>query len=128
MKNTVIAIRFSDNDFYNTFYGVLKTLQTASDWVGNETLFASKENLVLVINEISTGIYMSFQNEFRYSNGRSMSEHILYIKEYLKITEANILIGEEVDTYVKENKQVANSEVYIIDFRIQDNNNMIYSF
>jgi hypothetical protein len=103
-----IAIIFSDNDFYNCFYGVLQTINLADKWCSLEHL--TKEQWATCINEIAYGSYLLFQNRFEYGD-ESQGK---YLKEkYLRVTPDMILLGDEVDEYVK-NTEWNNSETFIL--------------
>lgn len=92
-----LIIKFPDNDYYNTFYGVLSTLKCASKW--NEKYPKDKEALCIVINSIIYGCYLLFQ--------KSDYEH-LSTKEYLKISINDILIDDEVEQFLssKESENI----------------------
>jgi len=110
-----IAIKFGDNDFYNTFYGVLETIKNAKKW--NSSLTEDKEELCKIINEISYGIYLAYQNPFPNEN----------IKEYLKIKPKQLLINEEVTKYLTETEW-DNSDTYVFDSDLDfENNTPIFS-
>ena len=94
-----IAIKFGDNDFYNCFTGVLKTLLEAKKWYSE--LPTDKEKLSIIINEISYGCYLLFQNQFEYGKEYTTKTIDITLKEYLKISPKNILLNEEVDEYFK---------------------------
>ena len=105
-----IAIKFGDNDFYNCFYGILETIKNAECW--NNNITRDKEKLCKIINQISYGIYLLYQNSFEYNEEKdgNLCERT---KNYLQITSDKILIDEEVDTYLKEINW-DNSETFIL--------------
>lgn len=120
-----IAIKFWDNDFYNCFTGVLQTLLAAHRW---NKLPSNKEHLAKMINEISYGCYLLFQNQFEYNEEKS-GEPNDKIREYLKIKPENILIDKEVDDYINDNRSFSNGETFILDLYIDyPGNNPIYTF
>lgn len=119
-----IAIKFGDNDFYNCFYGVLETIKNAREW--NKKVTEDKELLCKIINEISYGTYLLYQNSFEYDKEKS-GELCERTKKYLQITPAQILLNEEVTEYLKENNW-GNSETYIFNSDLDyENNNPIFS-
>ncbi len=106
-----IAIKFGDNDFFNCFYGILETIKNAREW-NNETT-ECKDELCKIINEISYGIYLLYQNSFKY-NKESTGESCEDTKNYLKIKPEQILINKEVDAYLLLNDW-DNGETFIFD-------------
>jgi hypothetical protein len=119
-----IAIKFGDNDFYNCFTGVLKTLLEAYKW--NDRLPIKKAELCKAINEISYGCYLLFQNQFSYNEEKS-GELCQRTKDYLQIKPSQILINEEVDAYIKSDAFM-NSETFILDTDLDyEGNNPIYT-
>jgi hypothetical protein len=119
-----IAIKFGDNDFYNSFTGVLKTLLEAYKW--QDKLPEDKEKLCKIINEISYGCYLLFQNQFSYNEEKS-GELCLRTKEYLQIKSSQILINKEVNEYLTSDA-FFNSETFILDTDLNyEGNNPIYT-
>lgn len=119
-----IAIKFGDNDFYNCFYGVLETIKNARKW--NEKVTEDKELLCKIINEISYGTYLLYQNSFEYNEEKS-GELCERTRKYLQITPDQILLNEEVTEYLKESDW-DNSETYIFNSDLDyENNNPIFS-
>jgi hypothetical protein len=106
-----IAIKFGDNDFYNCFYGVLETIKNARQW--NNKITEDKEQLCKIINEISYGLYLLYQNSFEYNKEKS-GNICKKTKKYLQITSDQILINEEVTKYLKE-VNWNNSDTYVFD-------------
>jgi len=120
-----IAIRFHDNDFDNTFRGILQLLLNAYRHYGR--LPEDKEELAIIINEISVGIYLSFQNQFEDTRNRTIKEEMEYMREYLKITSDRIMVDEEVDEYLAKTEW-NNSETFILDTDLDyEGNNPIFS-
>lgn len=109
-----LMICFHDNDFGNTFRGVLVTLVSALVWDKRIELF-TKEQWLSVINEISFGSYILWQNGFRYKNSEDHYEHI---REYLKISEKDLLMNEEVDSFMAENGEWQNGESFVLDLEL----------
>ena len=119
-----IAIKFGDNDFYNCFSGVLKTILEAYKWT--ESLPKDKTHLCKIINEISYGCYLLYQNQFDY-NDEASGELCERTKKYLQITPERILLNEEVDEYLAK-VDWDNSETFILDTDLDyKNNNPIYT-
>jgi len=108
-----LAIRFGDNDFGNCFRGLLKTLSNAYKY-NNRAIITDKQKLCLIINELSYGHYLLFQNQFEYNEEAAgiLNQHT---KDYLQITPEKLMINEEVDKFLSENDW-DNSETFIIDF------------
>ena len=118
-----IAIKFGDNDFYNCFSGVLKTILEAHKWT--ESLPKDKTLLCKIINEISYGCYLLYQNQFKYNEEKS-GELCERTKQYLQITPERILLDKEVDEYLAE-VDWDNSETFILDTDLNyENNNPVY--
>ena len=119
-----IAIKFGDNDFYNCFTGVLKTVLEAYKWQGGMVL--DKARFCMIINEISYGCYLLFQNQFSY-NEEKTGNICQRTKDYLKIKPEQILINEEVDAYLASDAFM-NSETFILDTDLDfENNTPVYS-
>ena len=124
IKFMKIAIKFGDNDFYNCFYGVLETIKNARKW--NDNVTEDKEKLCNIINEISYGLYLLYQNSFEYNQEKSgiLCSHT---KKNLQIKPDQILINEEVSKYLLE-VEWDNSDTYIFDSNLDfDNNVPIFS-
>lgn len=119
-----IAIKFGDNDFYNCFYGVLETIKNARKW--NNKVTENKEELCKIINEISYGLYLLYQNSFEYNEEKS-GELFNRTKKYLQITPDQILLNEEVVKYLQE-VEWDNSDTFIFDSDLDyENNTAIFS-
>jgi len=110
-----IAIKFGDNDFYNTWQGVLKVLREAYIW---QKKLPSKEQLCKIINELSYPCYLLFQNQFEYNEEKDGNMHG-HTYNYLQITEEQILIDKEVEEYWK-NTTWDNSETFIMDTSLKE--------
>jgi hypothetical protein len=107
-----IAIVFHDNDFSNTFRNVLDTLLRAYRHYGS--LPKDRGELLQIINQLSLGHYLAFQNQFKYTNGQSTLEHLERIKKYLTLDKKHLLIDDEVIKYVNTTID-NNSATYILD-------------
>ena len=114
-----IAIKFGDNDFYNCFYGVLETIKNARKW--NDNVTEDKKKLCKIINEISYGLYLLYQNSFEYNEEKS-GNICKRTKEYLQITPDQILINDEVTKYLSE-VEWDNSDTYLFDSDLDFENN-----
>lgn len=114
-----IAIKFYDNDFYQCFYGVLETIKNARKW--NDKVTMDKDQLCKIINEISYGIYLLYQNSFEYNEEES-GNLSTKTKLYLEITSDQILLNEEVTKYLNETEW-DNSETFIFDSTLDYSNN-----
>lgn len=117
-----IAIKFGNNDFHATFKGVLAVLLDGFEY--RENLPSSKKELIVIINEIIVGVYLSHQNQFESSiSEKTMTEHIEHIRKYLKIEEKHILLNEEVQQHINKVLKVAEfgfGDVYILDTDLID--------
>lgn len=130
MEGIKIAIIFGDNDFRNTFYGVLNFLYDAFKHTGS--LPTDKSKLQFLINSISPICYVSHQNQWKYNglenvenNSTEMNKQFLHIKKYVgNINIENILVNEEVDKYLSETDW-NNFETFILDTYLDDDN--VYS-
>jgi hypothetical protein len=105
-----IAIKFGDNDFINTFHPLMETLYRAYEHSGE--LPQTKTELLRVINLLVMGHYLLFQNAY----------YMEADKEYLTVTEDQLLLNEEVDEYLKVWKDGDNSSTFIIDTEVFNNN------
>lgn len=111
-----IAIKFGDNDFYYAFTGVLHILKNTleADKRTSSISELSKEKLAIIINEISYGAYLLYQNLFEY-NEEKEGKVCKRCKEYLQITADQILIGNEVDKFYAEVEGWDNGETYTLN-------------
>lgn len=97
-----VAIDFGDNDFINTFVPLLEHVGT------NLPFKPTKDQFVEIVNNLSFGFYLAFQNKFEY--GQDEYEHI---KKYLKITKEKVYFDDEVETLI--NKTFPNGECFILE-------------
>lgn len=114
-----LAIKFRDNDFFYCFYGVLEAIKNS--WEFNNELPENKELLCKMINEISYGMYLLYQNPFRYNEEKS-GDLCERTKKYIQITPEQLLINDEVTDYLKK-VDWDNSETYILDTDLNYSNN-----
>lgn len=121
-----IAIRFGDNDFFQTFEGVLNVLLEAHR--RGVVLPKDKEKLVKIINELSNVCYFLYQ-----TNCEELKQD-----DYLQIKEGQLFIDNEVDEYLDSvrcfSKQTGeyyvneNYEFHILDTDLDyPHNNPVYS-
>jgi len=118
-----IAIKFGDNDFYNTFIPLLEVLNRAYQW--NDKLPEDKNKLCFIINQLSINMYLLFQNQYEYNGMENVVDGLktdendewIHIKDYFKITPENILLNDEVDKYLSETKW-DNSDTYLLDTEV----------
>ena len=90
---TPIAINFMDNDYGNTFMPIMKFLH-GLDFVPNKT------QLINIINEISFGFYLAYQDTYEYKR----NEHLdISTRSYLQLDEKNIYLGDEVKDWIIKN-------------------------
>lgn len=102
-----IAIRYADNDFINTFTPVMNCILESYRHTGE--IITDKEKLCTIINEISYGMYLLFQNRFTYIDNNNT-------KLYLQLTSDRIMFNEEVDEYcAKLIDNWDNAETVILD-------------
>ena len=120
---TKIAILFHDNDFYNTFVGVLKTLGESIKYMDGKENF-DKEKLTLIINDISYSCYLLFQNDWE-SNSK-LREKEASLRNYLTIKEKGVLMNEEVDEY-KKGTEWDNHETFILEYDSYREISTVYS-
>lgn len=120
-----IAIKFGDNDFYKTFIPVLKILFLA--FQENNRLTIDKNRLCWLINSLSPTTYVAVQNHWEY-NGLELAvdtetnKEYTSIRQYLHIKPENLLINEEVDALLQNNDVFFNSEIFILDTSLYNNN------
>ncbi|MEK6832669.1 MAG: hypothetical protein AABY32_01365 [Nanoarchaeota archaeon] len=118
-----IAIRFGDNDFYNTFIPLLNIIKDA--YLKNNTFTEDKNKLCFIIRELASITYLTHQNHYDYNgldkieNGLETGSHkeIIFIKKYFnkKITPDRILVNDEVDKYIEKCEGGDNGDTYILE-------------
>lgn len=116
-----IAIKFGDNDFHSTWFPIMETLKSAYDYNGE--LPQTKEELLIIINNLSCGFYLAFQNQFKYNDEKNLE--ISHTKKYLILTEEELLLNDEVDNYLKSLEPfggIDNSSTFILDTELYNNN------
>lgn len=90
----IVGIRFADNDFGNTITSFLGLFQHW-DFRRNPP---TKAQVVEMFNNLAPGIYLMCQNCYR--NGHQ--EDFERMKTYLKITEKNVYLEDEVWNFYKK--------------------------
>lgn len=83
----VLAIKFGDNDFVITMTAFGELFLKYKECNGFVNF--SKEQIVQIWNELVPGIYLMFQNRFRYD----CSDY--YKSNYLKIDESKVFFDED---------------------------------
>lgn len=111
-----IAIKFGDNDFYNTFIPLLKVFLEA-EYIPN-----NKEKICYLINLLSYPLYLLNQNSWKYNGLENeielgKSHHSIHIKEYLRLESNQLLLNEEVDKLIEEGDAMHcfNGEIFVYD-------------
>ena len=124
MKWTKIAINFADNDFFRCFYGVLEILENANHNEDDEDDFDGvtndKEELCMIINELSYGAYLLYQSKFQYSKEKDEIEKS-EIKKYLQIKPEQIFLNGEVNDLLNKLGRSTHSKVFILDMDDREN-------
>jgi hypothetical protein len=112
---TKIAIRFSDNDFWYTFRHLLRLMEH----VGLESYaHLDKAGLVDLLNKAIPGVYFLVQNRLRPDCLTREVDLAPHISNYLKLTEKNIYIDDEVDVFVREHGHNCNRDFHILDTNV----------
>lgn len=104
-----LAINFMDNDFHRTIKNIGNLFLHYYNLNG-EFRF-DKSQTIKLWNELSYGIYLLYQNEFRYFDSNEQS-----LRGYLKIDDSNIFIDDEVDNFYYrqvDQGQVNHASVFI---------------
>lgn len=104
-----VGINFGDNDFGNVLRAFCENLLTAyrndPKRVGNFT----RDQIITLFNELSYGLYIMHQSRWERND-------IDHIKSYLKITDREILIDEEMTDYFLNQTWRHNHDCYWVDF------------
>lgn len=104
-----LAIRFGDNDFYNTFIPLLQSINSA--FHNSDNFPEDKTSLLRFVNELSFPFYLLAQNQLKYN---ASEEELKRMKKYLEISEEQLLLDKEIDEYLKEDIHY-NGELYLLD-------------
>lgn len=102
-----LAIRFSDNDFYNTMDAFF-TILNKRGIHHYENL--SKEKIVKLFNISAPGLYWLYQKG--YESNLEMEEHM---SKYIQIKIDNVYIDDEVDKYIQDHNGWDNCEFFVLD-------------
>ncbi len=109
----IIGIRFTDNDFGNTFRGFLTCLKlNGLESYANLT----KSDIVILFNKSSLGMYYLFQHR----TGQRYTEDDARTAKYVAITEANVFLDDEVAAYIKENHGNFNHDFFVLDTAVYE--------
>lgn len=110
-----LGIRFGDNDFSTTCTWFLRLiLPEPPVWeVAPRSVTFTRAQVVTLFNETALGIYLMKQNRFEYDMEPAEVEHI---RAYLRITEDQVYIDDEVGAYVEGNQEMLNGEFFAVDF------------
>lgn len=102
-----IGIRFSDNDFTNTFRSVLTIFKEMYLYRGEDFQKLTKEKILEIVLEMAPICYKSFQsNDFDIDNNT---------REWVTSSRVQIFLNDEVDNYVEKNNGWDNHEFHILD-------------
>ena len=96
---TKIFVRFPDNDFINTWRGVMMALQDAYNF---GRFPETREDLFNAINEIAYPMYLLYQGHPDYEVANDYEFWVRHSKNYLRITQDNLLVGDEVDQFFNQ--------------------------
>jgi hypothetical protein len=96
-----VGINFGDNDFQHTFIPLLDMLNE------NFENIPTKEQIVEIVNEVAYGCYLACQCQYQYNVESD-------IKDYLKITLKEVLLGNELDEYIKTKSDYLNYALYYV--------------
>lgn len=109
MNNNKIGILFHDNDFSNTFIGVLTTIGESMTWVceDKESRYDDKKFVIDMINRIAFAHYLMYQST-------SIAKE-RFLTDYLKLDESQVIINEEVDEWKKED-HFLNGEAFFLEY------------
>ena len=125
-----IAVKFSDNDFYRTFEGVMTAISSLFEWAGHTVegrtyveFLNDKGKLVKMINDLSYPMYQLYQAQYdcEYSGvdeGDMQDDYDKHIKEWLQITEDNVYLGKEIDEFLASDMQY--SVFVVLDTYVHD--------
>ena len=119
-----IGIRFGDNDYQREFVAVLKIFQNYYE--KHLDLPYSKSDLVKIINELSTGIFL-METRRRFAEE---SEKIEFYRSYIKLSEKDVFLNEEVDNFIANNPYGWNHDFHFLDTDLigYENNSPIMTY
>lgn len=113
-NQSVIVIKFHDNDFYCTFCALLRSLSDNLE-ASSPFVVGDKERSVKVINDALYGFYRLAQNQYEYND--DTPEYCNHMKTYLRIVEDDLLLGEEAVKFANA-QEWNNGETFILDMRL----------
>lgn len=98
-NNTIVGIRFGDNDFYHTITPFMRNLQQALSshrykWESYDEL---RKIIIRLFNDTALAFYILHQNCYRYD---CEPKDLETIKNYLRVGEEEVLVGEEVTDFL----------------------------
>lgn len=131
-KNKYIKIlfKFGDNDFRNTFLRVFLDIQDLweNSYDGHLKL-KDKEQICKIINILAWPKYQVFQLQEKYRSERfsSQKEEEEFYRKYFLATPDRIYLNKEVDIFLKDHGNQANSEWFVYDSTIYDPKDRVYS-
>lgn len=109
-KLKYLIIRFSDNDFYAVYCKLAACILLAE-----RALPTDKNKLSFLVNQLLFGMYVLFQNPFKYNGMEKMdSTYIDHMRAYLQIDPTRILVNEDAVEY-KLNTDWDNGETLYVD-------------
>jgi hypothetical protein len=125
IDNIRIAILFHDCDMTSTYEALLHLLVYSFEYTLRESdnpfLKNDKENALKVINKALLPIHRIAQDPYGSDNSMLAHKGVLwsdeFMTDYLEIKPDKLLLGEEVDEYVKDTSW-NNGEDYILDMRL----------
>jgi hypothetical protein len=103
---TTLGIYFGDNDYGNTFYGVITILLAAYKHNPKSLVFEDNESLSEVVNSLIIPCYKLYQGKY---------ENAAYEKifEYLQRSESHIYRNEDVSVFCQTHE--ADSQFIFVD-------------
>lgn len=116
-----LGIKFGDNDFYNTFTVLTRSLREV--YKHTEYLPKDKKKLHFIINQLSPVMYLLGQNCYEYNgmenieDGLKTGENSKYLRtaKYLQIPISRIYVDEEVDEFLNDPNSPFNSDFHVLD-------------
>lgn len=122
MRNLKLGIRFANNDYYLTMRGILMTLFIASEMgtLNAREFLKNKQHVQLIINQLSYGCYLAFQNPFIHGEEARNNSYAPDRSSYLDIPPEDIFIGDEVPELLNSADFEYDGEFFVIDFRTTD--------
>lgn len=118
----VMAINFSDNDFWTTIHGILHTIAYSTEMLLREEynpfLAGDIDRSLKIINEVFYPFYRLCQNPYSYN----MEGQDDRIADYLVLKRDRLYLGAEaVEAHIKAMDGWNNGETLILDMRLPEN-------